>query len=60
VESERCDAATLVVFEELEVVEGATAAAETAEDVVPSGLALVAVGEGDVGVREWVAGGRGR
>lgn len=43
------------VFEEFEVVEGTLALGESAEDVVPSGLLLVAMGELDVRVREGVA-----
>lgn len=43
------------VFEEFEVVEGTLALGESAEDVIPSGLLLVAVGELDVRVREGVA-----
>jgi hypothetical protein len=38
------------VLEELEVVQRALALGETAEDVVPPPLVLVAVGELDVGV----------
>lgn len=40
------------VFEEFKVVEGTLALGESAEDVVPSALVLVAVGELDVRVGE--------
>lgn len=43
------------VFEEFKVVEGTLTLGESAEDVVPSALVLVAVGELDVRVREGFA-----
>lgn len=57
VEAERSDPPALVVLEELEIVQRAPATAETAEDVGPPALLLVAVRKGDVRVREGVPGG---
>ena len=46
------DAPARLVLEELEVVEGAAAAGEAGEDVLPAALLLVAVGKVDKGVLE--------
>lgn len=48
--SKSSDSATILVLQELEIVEHAITRGETGKDLIPSGLVLVAMRELDVGV----------
>ena len=56
VETESSDSSTSVgVSQEFEVVEGTVSSSESAENITPASLLLVAVSKGDVGVSERLA-----
>ena len=50
--SESCDSAAFIIGEEFEIKEGSAATRETGEDLLPSGLLLVAVCELNMDVLE--------